>query len=74
MMDHERLRAGLKHLLQLSMSERAYARGAELWRRFERIFVRYIQCELLDALIVGVARMDSVEKRGFNSNRNAADF
>ena len=55
MMDHERLRAGLKHLLQLSMSERAYARGADLWWRFERIFVRYIQCELLDALIVGVA-------------------
>lgn len=55
MMDHERLRTGLKHLLQLSMSERAYARGAELWRRFERIFVRYIQCELLDALVVGVA-------------------
>lgn len=55
MMDRERIRAGLKHLLQLSLSERAYARGAGLWRRFERIFVRYIQCELLDALIVGVA-------------------
>ena len=55
MLEHERMRGGVKHLLQLVMPERAYTRGCDLWRRFEKMFVRYIQCELLDALFVGFA-------------------
>lgn len=55
MLEHDRMRGGVKHLLQLVMPERAYMRGCDLWRRFEKMFVRYIQCELLDALLVGFA-------------------
>lgn len=50
-----RLKSGAGKLLHLLLSPGAYRRTADLGRRFDAIFARYILCELLDALIIGTA-------------------
>lgn len=53
--DEAKLAAGAKNLLSYVLPDAAYFRLANMWKRFRKLFVRYIQCELLDALIVGAA-------------------
>ena len=54
-MDKKNLQNGFKKFMQALLSRNSYRSGANLWSRCNRILVRFIACEFLDALIVGAA-------------------
>jgi len=55
LVDKTNLQNGMKRFLRAALSDRAYAGGSMFWCRCNRILVRFIACELLDGLIVGVS-------------------
>ena len=55
LLDKKNMKGGLKHLVQLCLSDRQYPQVASFWSRCNRILIRFIVCELLDACIVGAA-------------------
>ena len=55
LIDKESLQKGVKHLNSLLFSKKAYAGIEAFWGRCNYILVRYIVCELVDALFVGVS-------------------
>ena len=52
--DKQKMLEWLRNLLRLLVKEDPYNRFLEVGSRFNIIFARYIGCELIDALIVGV--------------------
>ena len=55
LLDKERLQAGFKRLMHVITFEKVYRESADFWSRCNSILIRYIGCDLLDGLIVGVA-------------------
>lgn len=55
LIDKKQLAAGLKRFLRALLPETAYRRGGKFWGRCNYILIRYIGCDLLDGLIVGVS-------------------
>ena len=55
LVDKKNLQNGFKKFMQALLSRNSYRSGANLWSRCNRILVRFIACEFLDALIVGAA-------------------
>lgn len=55
MMDKKRLLAGIEKLRRSGLTPRRYETRTSFWRRCHEIFIQYIGCSLLDALIVGAA-------------------
>lgn len=55
LIDKESLLAGFKRLMRLILPEKTYAGMSAFWSRCNAILVRYIVCELVDALFVGVS-------------------
>lgn len=53
--DKKNLLAGLRKLFVILLPDRGYHYGAKLYHKCNGILSRYIVCELIDALIVGVA-------------------
>lgn len=54
LVDKKHMKAGLKRLMQLCLPQKRYPQVASFWGRCNRILIRFIVCELLDAVIVGV--------------------
>ena len=55
LVDKESLQSGFRRLLRLLLPEKSYAGMSAFWGRCNAILIRYIICELLDALFVGAA-------------------
>ena len=55
LLDKERLQAGFKRLVRVMVTSKAYHDSADFWSRCNSILIRYIGCDLLDGLIIGVA-------------------
>jgi predicted PurR-regulated permease PerM len=55
LLDKERLLIGFKSLMHALLSERSYNDSGDFWGRCNSILIRYIGCDILDGLIVGVA-------------------
>lgn len=55
LMDKGHLLAGCEYLLRLVIPERHYPWVSDFWEKCNTIFVRFIWCDLLDGLIIGVA-------------------
>lgn len=55
LIDKESLQKGFRHLMQLLFSKKTYTGIETFWGKCNDILVRYIACELLDALFVGVS-------------------
>ncbi len=53
--DKVRLQNGFKRLMRSFMSEKIYKTSGNFWARCNTILIRYIVCDLLDGLIVGLA-------------------
>ena len=53
--DKVRLQNGFKRLMRSFMSEKTYKTSGNFWARCNTILIRYIVCDLLDGLIVGLA-------------------
>jgi predicted PurR-regulated permease PerM len=54
LIDKESLVKGLRRLFRLLLPEKSYRSASAFWGRLNSVLVRYIVCELLDALFVGV--------------------
>lgn len=55
LIDKERLQAGFKRLMHVMLSEKRYQETSDFWGRCNKILIRYIGCEILDGLIVGIS-------------------
>lgn len=55
LLDKVRLQHNFKKLLQVILSEKKYRETGDFWGRCNTILLRYIGCDFLDGLIVGVA-------------------
>lgn len=55
LIDKKRILAGTARLLKALLSEKHYRESADFFHRCNRILIRYIICDLLDGLIIGVA-------------------
>ncbi len=55
MMGKASLLPGLNELRRAALAKKRYEAHNEFWRRCDEIFIQYIGCNLLDALIVGTA-------------------
>lgn len=53
--DEKHLASSARELLSYVLPEAVYSQTVSMWKRFRKLFVRYLQCELIDALIVGAA-------------------
>ncbi len=54
LLDKYRLETGLRDILKLIFSEKQYPSISSFWRRCNRILVRYIGCDLMDGLLIGI--------------------
>ncbi|MCR5649592.1 MAG: AI-2E family transporter [Lachnospiraceae bacterium] len=64
--DKEQMIKGAKHLLRLLVPERRYVESAIFWKKCNKILLRYMGGEILDALIVGVANFLFMMVTGMN--------
>jgi len=55
LVDKKRLLNWFGRLFRAIMTEKAYASSAAFWGRCNKILIRYIICDLLDGLIIGLA-------------------
>lgn len=55
LLDKTHLVSGMRRLMSLALTPKKYAQSTAFWNRCNSIMTRYIICELVDALIVGVA-------------------
>ena len=54
MLDGQNLRFGFLRLLHALLPSGVYASSASFWRRCNTILIRYIACDLLDGMIIGL--------------------
>lgn len=54
LMDKNHLFNGFKKLMRLILSEKHYRENADFWMHCNKILIRFIGCDLLDGLLVGV--------------------
>ena len=54
MLDGQNLRFGFMRLLHALLPSGVYASSASFWRRCNTILIRYIACDLLDGMIIGL--------------------
>lgn len=54
MLDSRNLRYGFLRLLHALLPSGVYASSASFWRRCNTILIRYIACDLLDGMIIGL--------------------
>ncbi|MBQ2641795.1 MAG: AI-2E family transporter, partial [Lachnospiraceae bacterium] len=54
MLDGRNLRFGFLRLLHVLLPSGVYASSASFWRRCNTILIRYIACDLLDGMIIGL--------------------
>lgn len=55
LVDKTRLARAMRDFFALVLPDRTYEQAGGVWKRFNEIFSRYIVCEIVDALIVGVS-------------------
>ena len=55
LLDKQRLLNWFKRLFRACMKEKTYNNSAVFWGRCNRILIRFVICDLIDALIIGVA-------------------
>ncbi len=55
LVDKKRLMAGANKLFHLLLPDKACDQISSSWKRADAIFIKYIACEVIDALIIGAA-------------------
>lgn len=55
LMDKKRILAAADRLRKAFLSKKAYQRNTAFWEHCNHVFIRYISCNLVDAVIIGAA-------------------
>ncbi len=66
LMDAKRIASGVQYFVKLVIGEKAYSHFALFCNKSNRIIVRYISCDLIDALIIGVTNYIFMMMMGMN--------
>lgn len=53
--DKKRVQRNARNFFRLSMRDTTYVKVSSVWKRCDRIFIKFLFCEVIDALIVGCA-------------------
>ena len=55
LMDKKRIKAAIDRLRKAALSSAVYRRNTDFWKHCDHVFMQYISCNLMDALIIGAA-------------------